>query len=277
MPQFKNNLFSYNNMRVLKSIILLSLIGLFTTQDVKAQHSFELLETFSAQEAFQAVAVDSTHFYAIASKSIGKYDKTTGEKLASSEVAVKHLNSGVVINGKLFTANSNYPEIPMTSSVEIWDTETLEHNGSYSFGIRWGSLTWIDRQNEYWWAMFGHYNEFANETGKDNRWTTLVQFNDDWQPQESWVLPPEVLERLDEKTISGGSWGPDGLLFLSGHDRGELYAMRLPEMGSVLKLDEIILIENEGQGIAWDRSQPGNIYTITRSERVVNVLQLTEN
>ncbi|MDR9364933.1 MAG: hypothetical protein RI575_06325 [Balneolaceae bacterium] len=190
-------------MWILKSNILLSLIGLLITQNVTAQRSFQLLERFPAEEAFQAVAVDSSHFYAIASKSIGKYDKATGKKVASTEVAVKHLNSGVVLNGKLFTANSNYPEIPMTSSVEIWDTETLEHNGSYSFGIRWGSLTWIDRQNEYWWAMFGHYNEFANETGKDNRWTTLVQFNDDWQPQEAWVLPPEVLERLDKPSPAG--------------------------------------------------------------------------
>ncbi|NBC04874.1 MAG: hypothetical protein GVY20_14365 [Bacteroidetes bacterium] len=263
-------------MWILKSNILLSLIGLFITQNVMAQRSFELLKRFPAEEAFQAVAVDSSHFYAIASKSIGKYDKITGKKVTSTEIAVKHLNSGVVINGKLFTANSNYPEIPMTSSVEILDTKTLEHNGSYSLGIRWGSLTWIDRENEYWWAMFGHYNEFAHETGKDNRWTTLVQFNDDWQPQESWVLPPEVLERLDEKTISGGSWGPDGRLYLSGHDRGELYAMRLPEMGSVLKLDEIIPIENEGQGIAWDRSVPGVLYTIVRSKLAVNVLKLKE-
>lgn len=264
-------------MWILKSIILLSFIGLFTTQGVKAQHSFEFLETFSAQEAFQAVAVDSTHFYAIGSNSIGKYDKITGEKVASTEVAVKHLNSGVVLNEKLFTANSNYPEIPMTSSVEIWDTETLEHNDSYSFGIRWGSLTWIDRQNEYWWAMFGHYNQFSYETGKDNRWTTLVQFNDDWQPQQSWVLPPKVLNRLDGKTVSGGSWGPDGFLYLSGHDRGELYAMHLPEMGSVLELVEITSIDSEGQGIAWDRFEPGAIYTITRSERVVNVLRLVKN
>ncbi|NBC64610.1 MAG: hypothetical protein GVY07_02950 [Bacteroidetes bacterium] len=242
-----------------------------------AQRSFELLERFPAEEAFQAVAVDSSYFYAIGSKSIGKYDKKTGKKLATTEVAVKHLNSGVVLNGKLFTANSNYPEIPMTSSIEIWDTETLEHNGSYSFGIRWGSLTWIDRQNEYWWAMFGHYNQFSNETGKDNRWTTLVQFNDDWQPQQSWVLPPEVLKRLNEKTISGGSWGPDELLYLSGHDRGELYAMHLPEMGSVLELAEIIPIESEGQGIAWDRSEPGMIYTIVRSKLAVNMLRLLKN
>lgn len=263
-------------MNPVKSIVLLSIIGSLYIIEVYAQQSFELIEAFPAEEAFQAVAVDSSHFYAIASKSVGKYDKSTGERVGFWEGPVKHLDSGVIIDGKLYAAHSNYPEIPMTSSVEILDAKTLEHINSHSFGIRWGSCTWIDRHDGSWWAVFGHYEEFADKIGKDNRWTTLVQFNDDWEPQESWVLPPEVLARFDGKSNSGGSWGPDGTLYLSGHDRGELYAMRLPEMGSVLELVEIISIESEGQGIAWDRSEPGVIYTITRSERVVNVLKYQE-
>lgn len=263
-------------MNSIKSIHLLILISVFYAVSLNAQRSFERVESFPAEEAFQGVAVDSAYFYAIASRSIGKYDKMTGKKEAYWEGSVKHLDSGVIVDGKLYAAHSNYPEIPMTSSVEIWDAKTLEHIDSYSFGIRWGSCTWIDRHNGSWWAVFGHYDEFADDIGKDNRWTTLVQFNDNWQPQESWVLPTEVLKRFDGKSNSGGSWGPDGLLYLSGHDRGELYAMRLPEMGSVLDLVEIISIENEGQGIAWDRSEPGVIYTITRNERMVNVSQLIE-
>lgn len=261
-------------MKFSKFYILFVCLGLFVALKTSAQRSFELIESFPADEAFQAVAVDSTHFYAIASTSIGKYDKSTGEKVDSWEGPVKHLDSGVVVDGKLYAAHSNYPKIPMTSSVEIWDAKTLNHIDSHSFGIRWGSCTWIDRHNGNWWAVFGHYDEFANEIGKDNRWTTLVQFNDDWQPVESWVLPPEILDRFDGKSNSGGSWGPDGLLYLFGHDRGELYAMRLPKMGSILELVEIIPIESEGQGVAWDRSEPGVIYTITRSERMVNVLRV---
>lgn len=261
-------------MNPIKISILLCITGLIFTTETYSQKSFEVVNRFPATEAFQAVAIDSTHFYAIASKSIGKYDKSTGEKVDFWKGPVKHLDSGVVVDGKLYAAHSNYPEIPMTSSVEIWDAETLNHIDSHSFGIRWGSCTWIDRHDESWWAVFGHYDEFAEEIGKDNRWTTLVQFDDNWQTLESWVLPPEVLERFDGKSNSGGSWGPDGLLYLSGHDRGELYAMRLPEMGSVLELVEIIPIKSEGQGIAWDRSEPGVIYTITRSERVVNALRV---
>lgn len=258
-------------MNPIKLTVFLSSVWLILSPRLYAQPSFELIRAFPAEEAFQAVAVDSSHFYAIASRSIGKYDKLTGQRVDFWEGPIKHLDSGVVIDGKLYAAHSNYPEIPMTSSVEIWDTKTLEHTGSHSFGIQWGSCTWIDRHNGSWWAVFGHYEEFNDEIGKDNRWTTLVQFNDDWEPLESWVLPPQVLERFDGKSNSGGSWGPDERLYLSGHDRGELYVMQLPEMGSVLELIEIITIENEGQGIAWDRSKPGVIYTITRSSREVNV------
>jgi hypothetical protein len=262
-------------------IVCLAVISCLAPVHLNAQHSFEILETFSSPDAFQAVAVDSNYFYAINSRSISKYDKATGEQISrwkgDPDGNLLHLDSGVIVNGKLYAAHSNYPGLPMTSSVEVWDTAGMKHLASHSFGIRWGSCTWIDRYNGYWWAVFAHYDEFSDEIGKDNRWTTLVQFNDQWEPIESWVLPKDVLERFDSKSNSGGSWGPDGLLYLSGHDRPELYAMSLPEKGSTLILEEIIPVENEGQGIAWDRSQPGIIYTITRSKSVVNVLKLKTN
>jgi hypothetical protein len=53
--------------------------------------------------------------------------------------------------------------------------------------------------------------------------------------------------------------------------------MHLPQRGSVLELAEIIPIESEGQGIAWDRSEPGMIYTIVRSKLAVNMLRLLKN
>ncbi len=257
----------------LYSHIILFLLIYFSTQFVQAQISFETVAIFPAEEAHQAVAVDSSHFYAIASRSIGKYDKETGGKIdewkEKDDGPILHLDSGVIVDGKLYAAHSNYPEIPMTSSVEVWDTQSMMHYGSYSFGINKGSLTWIDRHNGYWWGTFAHYDEFEQEIGKDNRWTTLVRFDDEWNILDSWVFPTEVLDRFDGKSNSGGSWGTDGLLYLSGHDRGELYAIRLPEAGSELVLVDIISVESEGQGIAWDRSEPGNLYTIIRSTREV--------
>ena len=261
-------------------LFIFVITGFLIPPNSDAQRSFELLDNYSSADAHQAVAVDSSHFYAIATRSISKYDKATGNQVSrwmgKTGGAILHLDSGVIINGKLYAAHSNYPELPMTSSVEIWDVETLEHTGSHSFGIRWGSCTWLDRHNGYWWAVFAHYEEFSNELGKDNRWTTLIQFNDRWEPMESWVLPEKVLERFDGKSNSGGSWGPDGLLYLSGHDRPELYAMQLPEKGSVLELVEVIPVVSEGQGIAWDRSREEMIYTISRSKREVNVLKLSK-
>ena len=240
-----------------------------------AQDSFQTIKTFPADEAHQGVAVDSDFFYAIASRSIGKYDKNTGRRVdrwnGKPDGPIKHVDSGVVVNGKLYAAHSNYPEIPMTSSVEIWDTETLNHVGSHSFGIRWGSLTWVDRHDGSWWGVFAHYDEFEDQTGKDNGWTTLVQFNDRWDPMESWVVPKEVLNRFGTKSNSGGSWGPDGLLYVSGHDLPELYAMKLPKKGSQLELVRIVQVGNEGQGIAWDRTKTGFIYSVRRSTREVVV------
>lgn len=258
----------------------LLLIFPFIPEPAVSQPAFEVVERFEAGEAFQAVAADSGYFYAIDSRAIGKYDRHTGRRVSHWEEPVAgdreilHLDSGVIVDGKLYAAHSNYPEIPMTSSVEIWDASTLRHIGSHSFGTRWGSCTWIDRYDGYWWAVFAHYDEFEKETGKDNRWTTLVRFNDRWQPQQSWTFPVQVLNRFDGKSNSGGSWGPDGRLYLSGHDRPELYAVRLPEAGSVLKLEEIIPVRSEGQGIAWDRSHPGLLFTILRSERRVVVSEV---
>jgi hypothetical protein len=41
--------------------------------------------------------------------------------------------------------------------------------------------------------------------------------------------------------------------------------MTTPKGGSVLELVEIVPINIRGQGIAWDRSQPGIIYGILRA------------
>jgi hypothetical protein len=43
--------------------------------------------------------------------------------------------------------------------------------------------------------------------------------------------------------------------------------MRLPKAGSVLELVEVIPMNIRGQGIAWDRTQPGVIYGIIRATK----------
>jgi len=233
---------------------------------------------FITSEANQGVAVDKDFVYVIGTKEIAKYNKQTGKLVRSwkgeENGPFKHLNSGVVIDGLLYCSHSNYPNIPMTSSVEIWNAETLEHIGSHSFGIQWGSCTWVDKYDGFWWAGFAHYGKWKEQAGTNERWTMIVKFDNQWDMIEAWVFPKEISDKFVPMSNSGGSWGPDSLLYCTGHDYGELYAMKLPIAGSVLELVEIIPIESEGQGIAWDRSDPMNIYGIIKKDRRVIVSKL---
>jgi hypothetical protein len=218
------------------------------------------IRRFEAQEASQAVAIDAKHFYAIGNRSIGKYDKVSGRRGASWEGSadgpIQHLNSGVVVEGRLYCANSNYPEVPMTGSVEIWDVQTLEHVASHSFGMLGGSLTWVDWWDGYWWAGIGMYSGNHAEPGKDPSWTSMVQLDANWRRLQGWVFPAELVERFRPMTNSGASWGPDGLLYTTGHDDFEVYAVRLPKAGSVLEFVRSVPVANYGQGIAFDRHAP---------------------
>jgi len=241
---------------------------------------FSEIMRFDAKEARQGIAVDSQYIYVIGTSEIGKYNKVNGNFIKSWEGKengpIIHLDSGVIIDGKLYCAHSNYPGIPMTSSVEIWDAETLEHVDSHSFGINWGSCTWVDYFEGYWWASFAQYEKWKSETYKGSEWTTVVKFDSDWQELGAWIFPNEVIERFRPMSNSGGSWGPDRLIYCTGHDHPELYGLQIPETGSVLELVKTIPIDNTGQGIAWDRSNPGTIYTISKKDRQVRVFELTK-
>jgi len=85
----------------------------------------------------------------------------------------------------------------------------------------------------------------------------------DFKYVESWVLPKAILDKFEAMSNSGGSWGPDGFLYLTGHDPAD--KMRLPKAGSVLELVEVIPMNIRGQGIAWDRTDRGVIYGIIRA------------
>jgi len=239
----------------------------------QSMSKFEVLKTFKAEEARQGIAVDKDFIYVIGTQQIGKYHKKTKELLnhwqGAEDGPIIHLDSGVIHNEKLYCAHSNYSEVPMTSSVEIWDAETLQHIASHSFGIHWGSCTWIDRHDGFWWGAFAHYNKLKDKTGKGSEWTTVVKFDDQWRALQSWVFPKEVYQRFGRMSNSGGSWGPDSLLHCTGHDNSETYAMRLPKMGSVLELVAIVPLNVYGQGIAWDRSEKGIIYGIRKKDRQV--------
>lgn len=227
---------------------------------------------FAVAEANQGVGVDARHFYAVDNRAIGKYDKATGKLVKKwqgpKQGPIHHLDSAMVMDGKIYAAHSNYPEWPMTSSLEIYDAETMEHAGTHSFGIQWGSLTWVDWHADHWWMTFANYDRLLgpNKTPYGHKANTvMVKLTRDFRPLEMWTLPKSILDRFEDMSNSGGSWGPDGFLYLSGHDPAELYRMRLPKAGSVLELVDVIPMNIRGQGIAWDRSQPDVIYGIVRA------------
>jgi len=245
-------------------------LGLAT--ESSAAPVLEQIGEFAVPEANQGVGVDANHLYAVNNYVIGKYDKQTGKLVkrwqGDRKGPLLHLDSAMLMDGKLYAAHSNYPQWPMTSSLEIFDAETMEHIGTHSFGIQWGSLTWADWHDGHWWMTFANYDRLLGP-GKTpyghKANTVMVKLTKDFQPVQSWTLPKVILDRFEDMSNSGGSWGPDGYLYLTGHDPAELYRMRLPKAGSVLELVDVILMNIRGQGIAWDRSQPGVIYGIIRA------------
>lgn len=259
---------------------LLAVVGVLVGASAGLGDTSEL-RRFPAEEARQAVAVDAAHFYAIDNAAIGKYEKATGKRVARwvgpPGGVVTHLNSGVVVDGKLYCAHSNYPDVPATSSIEIYDTRTMEHDASHSFGIFSGWATWVDRYDDAWWVVFAHYDKRSAETGKGTSWTTLVRFDSSWRSMGGWVFPAKVVERFGAYSNSGGGWGTHGLLYATGHDEPELYVLRIPEAGSVLQLVGMVAVPSRGQGIAWDRSERRVLYAVNRPTREVLVLRLEDD
>lgn len=214
----------------------------------------EVLRRLPAIEARQGVALDADHVYAIDNNRIGQYDRATGAKVAEwvgDPELVPHLNSCTVVERELVCASSNYPATPMTSSVEMFDLTTLTHTGSVSLGPGTGSLTWVERRDGFWWATFANYDARGGDVGRDHRSTVLVKFDDQWRRQEAWLFPETVLAHFAPYSSSGGVWGDDGRLYVTGHDEQELYVLALPDAGGRLIHVTTIPISARGQAIAW--------------------------
>lgn len=240
------------------------------------------IETFMAPEADQGAAVDGAYFYAIDNSVIGKYEKISGafiERWISPKGGpIDHMNSCFEEAGKLWCANSNYSETPMASSIEVFSTGPLAHLDSHSLGLmEEGSLTWFDRYEDGWIAAFAHYD--GNDGGltfKGHRFTGIVTFDSSWRRTGGWMLPNSVLARLEPDAASGGQIGPDGLLYILGHDRPEMYVLAKPKMGPKLVHLATIDIELEGQAFAWDRSADRTLFGIDRRIGLVRSIEVPE-
>ncbi|MDB6005937.1 MAG: hypothetical protein JWR15_2924 [Prosthecobacter sp.] len=234
------------------------------------------LKRFKAAEAHQGVAVDDIYFYAITNAAIGKYRKDNGERVSGWKEAkggrLKHLNAGLVLDGNLYCAHSNFPEIPEKSSVEIWDAQTMQHLESVDVTVDGGSLTWVDRREGKWYACFAQYAK----TG-DPAKTRVVMFDAQWKKLGELGFPVEMVAKFGKNSSSGGSFGPDGNLFITGHDAQELYVLDPPAKGDTFTLKSTIPISAHGQAFAWDRGEAGVLYFIDRKTSEVIVSRITKS
>jgi outer membrane protein assembly factor BamB len=236
--------------------------------DTNAAWRSRNLEHFKAPEAHQGVAVDETFFYAIANREIAKYRKADGVRVAQWQDGKGgrfiHLNAGVVKDGKLYAAHSNFPQIPMRSSVEIWDAGTLQHVSNHDFGETDGSLTWVNYHAGHWYAGFAQYAKKGGQPNRGPEWTRVVQYDDDWRLLKEWKFPKELTDRFTPYSCSCAGFGPGGFLYATGHDAREVYVLEISESDSVLKWKATIPVSFEGQGFAWDPARPGVLYGISR-------------
>lgn len=268
--RMENPVWSYRGL----ALIFLAGLLLPTFADAAPQRLFRELGAFPASEARQGVAVDSEHVYAITNGAIGKYDKHTGEAVAVWTAPegshLRHLNGGVVVEGKLYCGHSNWPATPYENTVEIWDVATLTHLESRPVGVADKALNWVDVREGVWYAVFATYGEVENI-----RRTSLVQLDAAWKAVTTWTFPKAVIQRFLPNTNSGGGWGPDGLLYATGHDHPEVYALRVPAGGGVMELVDTLPATGHGQGIAWDRWDIGTLYGIRRKTKEVVVQRLS--
>ena len=212
-------------------------------------------------KASQGVAVDEKYFYAISNTRIVKCDKGTGKVIATWQANrrekahehFKHMNSGTVIEGRLYCAHSRYGVDPNDCTVEIWNVEKegLKHEETIHMPRTHGSLTWIDRHNDgSWWMCYAVY-------GKDNNKDTKLvkyQYKDGkFMEVENWVFPKEVVSNWGGMSCSGGSWGPDGHLYTTGHDHAKAYVLKVDKTNRLSYVRTEKDVGFFGQGIAWDR------------------------
>lgn len=245
-------------------------------QTVPVSNATEL-RRFTAAEANQGVATDKDSVYAIADHEIGKYSKATGKQTAHWQGAPPdfiHINSCSVVQAELVCAMSNFPGVPQTSSVERFDPATLKHLGTHAFGPGRGSLTWIDWHAGSWWACFANYDGKGGEPPRDHRSTVLVRFSKEFVQQEAWLFPDDVLDSFGHMSASGGRWGRNNLLYVTGHGLPEMYVLRLPEGGSRLVHVATIQIPTNGQAFDWDFEHPDRMWSIERKGNTVVESQL---
>lgn len=274
-------------MKIRHILVILSIVSLLACVPEAPITSLQaqILRVYPALDAYQAVAVDATHFYAVNNFRISRHTRANGEPDGRWDGAtaktsdIIHLDSAVVYEGLLYAAHSNFPRWPMASSIEVWDAASLQYLRSHPFVDPLGSMTWLDRHDGFWWGGFGNYDRIIpprlQAYGKTEN-TVVVKMDDEFNILEQWRLPEALLPRLRPMSNSGGSWGRDGYLYLTGHDHPEIYVMTIPPTGQTLRWEATVLVEGfDGQGIAWDFGETdATLWGISRAAAAVWQLKM---
>ncbi len=234
---------------------------------------YRAVQSFPGVIANQGVAVDDQYFYGISNAQITKYAKN-GDSLATwkekDPQLIRHFDGGIVVDGLLYCSHSNFPEIPMASSIEIFDPEKMEHVGTVSFGIEYGSCTWIVPGEDCWYVCFAHYDtngeKAAGEVIRDASWTQIIQYDKQWNRLQGWILPKELIEEIRPMSLSGGLF-VDGKFYCTGHDAQKLFILEFPPYGMRLRWTGSIDIPFKGQGIALDSD--GFLWGIDRKTKQI--------
>jgi hypothetical protein len=237
------------------------------------------LRSYEVPEADQGVAVDQRHFYAVDNTVLAKYDIASGRLLdrwvGPHNGLIRHMNSCLADGPRVRCANSNYSLTPMGSSIEVFDAGTLDHVESHSLGMRdEGSLTWFDRIAGGWMAGFAHYDDDGGLPFKNHRFSSVITFDESWRRTGGWLFPESVVERMAPDAASGGAIGPDGWLYLLGHDRPEMYVVARPSMGPTMIHVATIDLEAEGQAFSWAQDGTRRIFTIDRRKHLVRTIEV---
>lgn len=261
-------------------VLLTCLLMLYNYRPVEEQFEFEyqIINMFKsdcnpigfvpkdrpALKSFgQGVITHKNNIYVVGTNTICMHDKKTGKLIKKVKTNLKHLNGGIVKDDKLYLTHNPNGKL---NSIEIFDLN-LKHLQSIKLEHLKGSLTWIDYYDNSWWGALAWYK---NQVSK----TRLVKFNDDWTINVSWKYPKNILDKFKPYSNSGGQFDKKtGLLFLMGHDKEEVYIMKVNPKSLRLILVEIMEVPIGGQGISLENRdgllymyglnrQDGNVYEI---------------
>ncbi|WP_264516017.1 hypothetical protein [Luteolibacter rhizosphaerae] len=221
--------------------------------------------SIASPHATQAAAADERFVYAVSNKVIAKLDRSNGAELALSEGEAFHLNSALLLDGRLYSAHSNFPEKPEQSDIRVLDPESMKLEVFHRFESPPGSLTWAIQREGSWWCHFAGYGAEKNKS-------CLVRFDAEWKETARWAYPEELMKDWGLMSLSGGIWQGDVLL-ATGHDKKLIYRLKLPVAGGVVEWLGTIPSPFPGQGIAAD-PKGGGLVGIDRKRKAVVFAEL---